>query len=210
MLRLYSDRAAERVIRRLDPMLREIAARYALPPPVLQAVLYQEITMIDLPDVFADLLVLLNWLRLTLLRQLRRLPQRRGLLWKLDSSTGYAQIFARVGIEAINFGLDRGLSLPASLRLPAGRRLDAKDPRDLRSVWLRLGRGGRYNLELASLNLLSAAEEKTGRRDFASFSPEELRLIFTRYNGTSPTVSEYGRAAYAQYLRFCEEQAIRS
>lgn len=202
MLRLYSDRAAERIIRRLDGLIRAIEARYALPAPVLQAVLYQEITQIDLLDILADLLVALNWLRLTLTGRMQRLPQRRGLLCKLDSSTGYAQIFARVGIDAINFALGRGLPVPGWLALPGGRRLSADDPRDLRDVWRRLNRDRAFNLELAALNLLAAAEEKTGRVDFASYPPEELQRIFTRYNGTSPSVSAYGRAAYAHYVRY--------
>ena len=101
MLRLYSDRAAERIIRRLDAPIRQIAGRYALPVPVLQAVLYQEITQIDLMDVLADGLVAFNLLRLA---KRPTLPRNRGLFDKCDSSTGYAQIFARVGIEAIKIG----------------------------------------------------------------------------------------------------------
>ena len=198
MLRLYSDRAAEKIIRRLDAPIREIAARYALPAPVLQAVLVQELTQIDLLDVFADALVAFNLFRL---RRRAALPKGRGLLFKCDSSTGCAQIFGRVGLEAVNFALDRGLTTAEALGLPA-RRLDAEKPRDLWLIWRRLHREPIFNLTLAVLNLLSAAEEKTGRIDFKSYSPEELQLIFTRYNGTSPTVSAYGKAAYAQYLRY--------
>ena len=198
MLRLYSARAAERIIRRLDAPIQDISARYALPAPVLQAVLYQEITQIDLLDMLADGLTALNLLRLA---GRANLPKGRGVFHKYDCSTGYAQIFARVGIEAVNFALDRGLASPEALGLPA-RRLDAAKPRDLRLVWRRLHREPAFNLELAALNLLSAAEEKTGRIDFASYSPEELQRILTRYNGTSPTVSAYGKAAYAQYLRY--------
>ena len=198
MLRLYSDRAAERILRRLDAPIRDIEARYALPAPVLQAVLFREITQIDLPDLLADWLVAFN------LRRVRRraaLPKGRGSLYKFDSSTGYAQIFGRVGIEAVNFALSRRLTTAEALGLPA-RRLDAKNPRDLRLIWRRLRREPLFNLELAALNLLSAAEEKTGRIDFKSYTPEELQRIFTRYNGTSPTVSAYGEAAYEQYLRY--------
>ena len=54
----------------------------------------------------------------------------------------------------------------------------------------------------AALNLLSAAEEKTGRIDFPSYSPEELKLIFTRYNGTVPHITPYGEAVYRHYLRY--------
>ncbi len=198
MLKLYSARAAERIIRRLDAPIQDISARYALPAPVLQAVLYQEITQIDLLDMLADGLTALNLLRLA---GRAKLPKGRGVFHKYDCSTGFAQIFARVGIEAVNFALDNRLTSAEALGLPA-RRLDAAKPRDLRLVWRKLHREPAFNLELAALNLLSAAEEKTGRIDFASYSPEELQRILTRYNGTSPTVSAYGKAAYAQYLRY--------
>lgn len=202
MLRLYSDRAAERIIRRLDAPIRAIAARYGLPAPLLQAVLFREITQIDLFDPLADSLVALNLWRL---RRRDSFPKKRGLLYKTDSSTGYAQIFGRVGVEALNFALDRGLATAADLDLPE-KRLDANRPRDRRLVWRRLRREPVFNLTLAALNLLAAAEEKTGRIDFASYSPEELQRILTRYNGTSPTVSAYGRAAYADYLRYAAKQ----
>ena len=206
MLKLYSEKAAERIIRRLSPRIGEISARYPLPSPVIKAVLYREITGIDLFDPLADLLVRCNWLRISILEKLG-FPgggRRRGSgpLYKLDSSTGYAQIFAFVGIDAVNFALDRGLCTPESLGLPPDRRPDRDDPRDLRFYWRRLKGRKDFNLELAALNLLSAAEEVTGRIDFGGYSPEELKRIFTRYNGTSKTVTAYGEAAYADYLRY--------
>ena len=207
MFRLYSAQTAETIIRRMDASIRRVSARYRIPAPVLQAILFQEITQIDLFDLFADWLVQLNLLRLSLRGRLdEKLPRRRGLWNKLDSSTGYAQIFGRVGIRAINFALDRGLSTAEELSVPADRRLDADSPRDLRMIWKRLHREVSFNLEVAALNLLSAAEEKTGRIDFASYTPEELQQILTRYNGTSREISSYGKTAYAHVLRYTENE----
>ena len=203
MFRLYSASMTERIIKRLTPRIEALSARYAIPAPVLQAVLYQEISKIDVLDIAADLLVRFNWLRLTLRGKLDgEIPDGISPWNKLDSSTGYAQIFARVGIDAINFALDRGLTTMDALKIPVQRRLDRNRPRDLRLIWRLLKRSKSFNLELAALNLLSAAEEKTGRISFASFSPEELKLIFTRYNGTAKSVSAYGKAAHQQYLRY--------
>ena len=211
MLKLYSKKAAERIIRRLSPRIGEISARYSLPAPVIKAVLFREITGIDLFDPLADLLVRCNWLRVSLTEKPgtsgRRSGQGKGLFGKLDSSTGYAQIFAFVGIDAVNFALDRGFCTLESLGLPPDRRPDRNDLRDLRYFWHRLKRQREFNLELASLNLLSAAEEVTGRINFGSYSPEELKRIFTRYNGTAKTVTAYGEAAYADYLRYQREDS---
>ena len=206
MFRLYSERAAARIVKKLEEPIRAICARYPLPVPALQAVLLQEITQIDLFDPLADALVWLNGARLALCERLTdralRLPNRRGLLYKFDSSTGYAQIYAFVGIAALHFGCERGLCRMEDYGFAPEESLDAALARDRRRVWLRLRRDRRLNLELAALNLLSAAEEVTGRIDFASFTPEELQRIFTRYNSSrADRISAYGRAVYARYLR---------
>ena len=203
MLRLYGSRASERIIRRCGSTIRRLEERYPLPAPVLQAILYQELTQIDVFDILADCLVQLNWLRLSLLGRLDApLPARRGLLTKLDSSTGYAQIFAFVAIDAANFALDRSLATPEALGFPPGQRPDKARGRDLLRMWQRLQRDRDCNLEFAALNLLSAAEERTGRIDFSSYTPEELKLIFTRYNGKNRAISPYGEAVYRHYLRY--------
>ena len=48
----------------------------------------------------------------------------------------------------------------------------------------------------------NAAEEMTGRIDFASFSERELKLVFTRYNADVKYITSYGEQAYAYYLGF--------
>ena len=195
MFKLYTPQAAERIIRRLSSRIATLSERYAIPAPVLQTILYQEITKIDIFDIAADLLVRFNWLRLTLRGKLDgELPTGLSLWNKLDSSTGYAQIFA----------LERGLTTMEALKIPVRRRLDRNRPRDLRLIWRLLNRDRSFNLEIAALNLLSCAEERTGRIDFASCSPEELKQIFSRYNGTGKSVSAYGREAYAHFLRYTE------
>ena len=205
MFRLYSAQTAETIIRRMDASIRRIEARYRIPAPVLQAILFQEITQIDLFDLFADWLVQFNWLRLSRRGKLGDKRRRRRSLWyKLDSSTGYAQIFGRVGIQAINFALDRGLTTAEELAVPTDRRLDAEDLHDLHTIWKRLHREASFNLEVAALNILSVAAEKTGRIDFASYSPEELQQVLTRYNGTSREISVYGKTAYSHVLRYTE------
>ena len=198
MLKLYSPKAAERIIARYAPQIDDISSRFALPAACLKAILYQEITGIDLFDPLVDLLVQRNQ---------RRGVSGPGRLRKTDSSTGYAQIFAFVAINAVNFALDRGLTDCAALGLPEDHRLDPAAVPDIRLVWNRLHRDAVFNLTAAALNLLSAAEEKTGRIDFPSYSPDELKLIFTRYNGTVPRITPYGEETYAHYLRYLGAKA---
>ena len=198
MLKLYSPKAAERIIARCAPRIDDISSRFALPAACLKAILYQEITNIDLFDLLVDRLVRRNQ---------RRGVSGPGRLRKTDSSTGYAQIFAYVAINAVNFAADRGLTDYAALSLPADHRLDPASLSDIRLVWTRLNGDVDFNLTAAALNLLSAAEEKTGRIDFPGYSPDELKRIFTRYNGTVPHITPYGEAVYAHYLRYGGDEA---
>ena len=211
MLKLYSERRARAILDRWTPWIQELSRRYALPEACLRAVLLREMTLMDLLDIAADALVWLYWLRRDLRRGLKALGlvqsvepwSRWAFLRKRDSSVGYAQIFGAVGIKAINFALDRGLAAAESLHVPSDRRLDPERPEDLRRIWTRSRLSRAFNMELGALNLLAAAEEMTGRVDFASCTPEELKLIFTRYNADTRRVTPYGEAVYASYREFC-------
>ena len=196
MLKLYSPKAAERVIGNFAAVIDTVAARYALRAPFIRALLYTELIRIDVLDPLADLLVRLNGHR------------AGGIANKRDSSTGYGQIFGFVAINAANFAVARGLTTYPALGLP-DRRLDPSSPSDLRLVWNRLNREPEFNIELSALNLLAAADEVIGRIDFASFSPEEIQRVYTRYNGTAPQITAYGEEAYAHYLRYAAAAAER-
>ena len=193
VLKLYSPKAAERIIRRYDSRIEEIAERYQLPGAFIRALLYTELIRIDLFDLIADLVV-----RVNLSRGASESP---GLLHKRDSSTGPGQIFGFVAINAANFAAERGLASYASLGLPE-RRLDPNSSDDLRLVWPRLNRDPEFNITMSALNLIAAAEEVTGRIDFPGYSPEEIQRVYTRYNGTVPNITPYGEEAYRNYLRY--------
>lgn len=210
MFHVYSPRRARRIIARLDPWISRLAESYPLPKACLQAILYQEITGIDWLDLPADLAVAWYWLRYRARRFLvqkgllrRALPAcTPGFLGKKDSSTGYAQIFGYVGVDALQFAKARGLPLPEGLdHVPI-----PGDPDDLCETWRRLRRDERFNLHLAALNLLSAAEEMTGRMEVAGASPEELQRIFTRYNANTRAITPYGKAVYQHYLAYAGAQ----
>ena len=184
MLKLISPRRAEKILKTQGEWIKTVAARYGVPAAVIRAILYQEMIEIDLMDMLADLAV---WSNLTA---------------KKDSSTGYAQIFGRVGLNAVNFAVDRGLTDYTALGIGSDHRLEGTSREDVRLVWKLLHRDVRANIEIAALNLLCAAEEMTGRIDFAGFNEQELKLVLTRYNANVRTVTPYGERAYAHYLRY--------
>ena len=188
MIHLISAKKARGILRRYADWIETLSKRYRVPSAAIKAILYQEMIQIDLLDPLVDLVVL------------------TGLFPKKDSSTGFAQIFGYVGLNAVNFAVDHGLATYESLGFSVGHRLDSTNSRDARMVWLRLRRNTHANIEIATLNILAAADEMTGRIDFSTFSEEELQLVFTRYNANVHYVTAYGRQAYRNYLEFKDEE----
>ncbi len=210
MLKRYTPKQIEKRIAGQAEWMMRLENLYGVPRACLRAVIFKEMSETDWMDVLADAAVKCYWIRYDLLswarRALKKPPLRHfpgGLLKKRDSSTGYAQIFAYVAIRAMNLALKKGLEpSPAAFGFPPEHVPDEKDPADLGRVWRRLNGDATFNLRMGALNLVSAAEEMTGRMDFSSFSPEEFQLIFTRYNANVRTVTDYGRETFQHYLSF--------
>ena len=184
MLKLMSAKKAERVIGRYESWISAVSGRYLVPAAAIKAILFQEMTMIDAFDLVADLAV-------------RVFPR-----WRKDSSTGYAQVFGYVGLNAVNFAVERGLATYGSLGFDANRVLDPADAGDVRAVWLKLHSSPMANIEIATLNLLVAADEMVGRLDFDTFTDEELKLVFTRYNANTKRITPYGEQVFGHYVRY--------
>ena len=200
MLKLYSEAASRRIIANCDTLIRASSAKFGIPEAWIRAILFRELTEIDLMDLAADAAVRYYYFRY---RLFRRLPAAgSGFFGRKDSSTGYSQIFAYVAIDAANFALDRGIADYDALGISSDHRLDRRNPDDLWMIWQRLNRDKGFNIEMAALNLLSAAQEMTGRMDCHAFSPEETKLSFTRYNADVCHITRYGEQAYQYYLDF--------
>ena len=188
MKRRYSQAAVQKVMRRCYPHIKVAERAYGVPAACIQAVLYRELTGMDWLDPLADLAVACYW-------RFQPLWDRLGLPAKRDSSTGYGQIFASTAIKAINFAYENGIR-----DLPAAAPLDGQTA--LGEVWRRLHRDIPFNVRCIALCLLHAAYEMTGSTDFSSFSPDDLQLIFTRYNADTQTVTLYGKETYGYYQSF--------
>ncbi len=188
MIKMYTKEKTEEILLNYKGWVDTLAERYHIPAAFIKAILYMEMTGMDIMDIAADAAVSVN------------------VFNKKDSSTGYAQIFGRVGLEAVNFACDRGLTDYAKLRIESDHRLSSKDPEDIRLVWKLLKDDPFMNMEIAVLNMLSCAEEKTGRIAFDSYTEDEMKLIMTRYNADTDHITQYGEDAYQNYLRYLEEE----
>ena len=192
------EKRARQIIAEHTPLIDSLCTAYALPPACLKAVLLMEIPALNLADHLADTVVGLNWLRFSLFHSFRMERHAHNPLLKYDSSTGYGQIFSQVAIEAILFG--RRMGLPDLSGLPGT--LSPDRPEDLQLVWKRLHTDKAFNLSCSALNLLHAAFQMTGRLDVSHFRPEELKLMFSRYNGNVKQITAYGEQAYRYYLEY--------
>ena len=184
MFKPFSPTRAKRTLERYESWIQTVSTRYGVPEAVVKAILYQEMVQIDLVDYAADLAV------------------GSGFFKKKDSSTGYAQIYGYVGLNAANFAVDHGLATYESLGIESDHRLDTNNLADVRLVWKKLHKNKEANIELATLNLLAAAYEVVGHGDFDRMSDEELKLVMTRYNADARHVTEYGERAFATYEAF--------
>ena len=211
MLRLYGVKKAEKLVAEYSPWVEAIAARYGIPAACMKAVLRKEIGDIDLFDPLADTLVALNWRRFDLCRLFSKTyaPRKsRGVFAKTDSSTGYAQIFAWVAIDAMNFALSHGLEGEEGLGLMPGERLSKDSARDRERMWRRLGRDKKFNIRMGMLNLIAAGEEVNGHTDFERYTPEEYKKMFTRYNANTRAITPYGEEVYQYYQQYINDNNI--
>jgi len=199
-MKLYSRRKSEEIIRRNSALIESVCTSCHLPPAYLRAILMMELPEINVLDVLTDSLVSVNWLRYDLFHSFRLERHTRNPFRKFDSSTGYAQIFSQVAIEAILFAESEGI--PLYLGIPGN--LFPFNPDDLKRIWKRLRSDRVFNFSCAALNIVHAAFQMTGRTDFDSFSDDEIKMVLSRYNGNAQRISAYGEQAFQYYLE-CEK-----
>ena len=190
MIKLYSLEKTEKIIKEMEPSIHKASEDYHVPEAFIKAILYREIKEIDLLDVMVDVVVK------------SRLLSR--LFHRYDSSTGYGQIYGFVAINALNFALENQLVTKTKLGLPEDRKFSSKDPEDVRFIWLKLHEDREFNLDLSVLNMVFGASETVGRRDFSTFSAEEYKLAFSRYNANTKKITAYGEEVYSYYMTYKE------
>ena len=198
MIKFYSKSRVRQIIADNSVLIENICASCHLPPAYLKAILMMELPEINFSDMLADAVVSINWLRYSFNHSFIMDRHTRNPLKKFDSSTGFGQVFSQVAIEAILFAEREGI--PVFLGIPG--ELYPFNPEDLRQVWVRLKNDRVFNLSCAALNIIHAAFQMTGRVDFDSYSEEEKKMIFSRYNGNVQKISAYGEKAYQYYLEY--------
>ena len=198
---IISDKRAEKVLGIYSDYIKEISGRYGISPAAIEAVAIREMSQINVADIFADLLVRLNHFIYRLGGKKQKDPgKKKSILVKRDSSTGYCQIFARVALNALNYGCLRGMTTyrDAGVDRPEGS-LEPSSFDDVFYIWKKLHRDRNFNFHMALLNLISAGEETVGHTRFGEYGEDDMKRMFSRYNANTRNITSYGEETYRIY-----------
>lgn len=108
-----------------------------------------------------------------------------------DSSTGFAQIFAKTAINAWNWRLTNNLA--------TGAPLFYSDWHDMRDVWQALKDDVVYNLSTVPGVLMWGADDRGIIGPRLTYTSYEVQQILARYNGTGDNAQDYGAEVKGVY-----------
>ena len=115
-----------------------------------------------------------------------------------DSSTGYGQIFAKTAIGALNNANELGINTGMSS-------MDESSEEDLSTMWNSLHNDQDFNIRMVYYEVLNCANKTLQPNIYLwDYSENQIKAIFTRYNGTNEDAVQYGNEVYEYYLIFKE------
>ncbi len=199
----YSNSAALDKVLELDEIITDVSNKYDVEKEMIQSIMFREIRCYGLDDPVADTLVQksysyeeqkedyiewsnsLSWIEGWKL--LFRQPPDAVIGYRLDSSTGIGQIFAKTAIKSYNeyYHTD----------------YDSKNWKDLKLFWNKL-QEDEFNTEMVALILKSNANEFG--YDINNLSSQQLKEVLARYNGTNQNAKKYGDVVREYYYSFKE------
>ncbi|PPK48795.1 glycoside hydrolase domain-containing protein [Clostridium algidicarnis] len=203
MKALRSRDAAANIVLSQDINLTQISQRFNIRKALIQTVFMWECCLEGIDDIASDTLVLATynyykaleeWENLSVIEKAIVPAPKPPIPIKDDSSTGMCQIFARTAIKAINFSIDRGLI--------SGMKYDTNDWHNVAEVWHKLHNDLDYCVYICALVLMWGANDINIGDNYYDYSPEEIKKVIARYNGTGSDASEYGIRNYELYNIF--------
>jgi len=182
-------RAALDALLNYDTLITTLSRTWGIRKAMIQTVSFWEYWNICVPDLGADELVASYYTYMTVLQKYEEAPVGPPpvlvIPTKDDSSTGFAQIFARTAIWAHNWAVERGLA--------EGPTWDESDWHQMWEVWQQLRDSDTFNLSTVPAVLLAGAVDvgivNVPRLDFTA---DETIQILARYNGTNQDARDYG------------------
>ena len=194
----YTVSQALNIVFANDYYITSFCNNYGIPKEFVQTILFREIWCYNFADVAADELVIEYYEYMESLSTDNPLP--KPLIIKEDSSTGLAQAYAYVAINAINHAKSRGFSTTAS-------DFDINNWQDIWYVWRSMFDYDSYSIQCCALIILDAQyefEETCPYDDFYDFSDNQVKTILSRYNGTGDAAANYGNECFEYFKIFRE------
>ena len=191
------------IVLQYDIIITNLANCFGIPKSLIQTIMLRELWCLNIADAVGDGEVInyFAWKedceywenQSSLYQSLVPYPDAPIPL-KDDSSTGLCQIFASTAIKAYNEAIELGYIF--------GSKIDITDWKQCRDVWFSLKNNNEYNINMATLNILSCINEYCYSFDFGNYTPSMYKQVFTRYNADMNTINDYGQECYKYFLIF--------
>jgi len=180
----------------LDAYIESASKKYNVDKAMIQAILYREIRCYGLDDPISDTLVIEGYAYKQQLEVFQNSssfmtpPPTPPIGYRLDSSTGVGQIFAKTAIPAYN--------------LQYGTNYTIENWKTRQMFWNKL-QDEKFNVEMVAMVLKLVAHEHG--YDIDELSDEQRKLVFKGYNGTGDKATAYGITVQDYYELFSEYNA---
>ena len=200
----YDDALAIKKVLELDSYIEEASNKYNVDKAMIQAILYREIMCYGLDDPISDMQVRQTyayehekeeydkWVSSldpkNYWKQPIKEPPKAPLKYRIDSSTGVGQIFAKTAIPAYN--------------LQNGTNYTIENWKNRELFWNKL-QDEKYNVEMVAMVLKYISHER-GYNDINNLSDEQRKLVFKAYNGSGDEATAYGVTVQDYYEVFSE------
>lgn len=180
--KVSTPQALDKVLSRdVDWVLTDVCRRLNMRKALAQAVLFQELRHYSSLDDAADGLVVDHY-------------EGTGMSIKDDSSTGIAQMFARVVIRARNYCIGQSI-ITGVVRNP-------ESETDIWAIWKRLRNEDVYSVTSVPLVLIHAASMVNIARPDLQQNRADARRTIARFNGTNADAEVYGDKVAGYYDLF--------
>lgn len=193
----YSTSDALNKVIEMEDVIIATGEKYGADKTMIQTVLFKELRMIDVRDVFADHLVtqyynykadLNNYVNSNAWNRFITDPPQPPLISVKDSSTGVGQIFAQTAIRSWNMLVERGIT--------DGDLLNEENEEDVYNTWRRLSEDEQFNVEMIGIVLRSEALNCNIEYDFENYTDDDIKTVFMRYNGSGYSAKKYGEQLF--------------
>ncbi len=203
---LRSREEAVNMVKLKDSFITSMSNKYKVRKSLIQTVLAWEYALEGQDDSLADSLVrnyyeykeaLEEWLSLPPDEQESTVMPTPPTMFREDCSTGIGQIFASTAISAYNFAIDQHIISDTVKK-------DVNDWKQVWEEWKKLNTLPEYNIEMATLVLIHAANLVGINRYSYDYNSDEITKTLARYNGTGDDAANYGNRRKIMYDIFEE------